>query len=94
MNTLEVETKVENITLAGVIDDANVRLSITRNKGQKVRQISLSATKADVSVNMDWYRESRHINMTVNNCELGDVPMELIIKLLHEMQAVENTEEF
>ena len=91
MSTLNQETVVQNITRTGEIDGANVRLNFSR-ENEKTVQITVNADKAAengmVNVYLDWRAANRHLTIGVNNFDLDDLPMELIEKLLAEMQAV------
>ena len=89
MNTLNQETRVENITMAGVIDGVNVKLSFSR-ENEKVRQITVNASNENGMpvAYLDWQPANQNLTMAAYNCGLDDVPMELIELLLMEMQAV------
>jgi len=94
MNTLlKEESKVENITLTGVIDGANVRLSFSRDNKNPVRQITVNADKTvengtPVNLFVDWQPANRSLTIAAYNCGLDDVPMDLIGKLLAEVRTV------
>jgi len=93
MNTLNQETRVENVTRAGVIEGANVKLQFTRENDKPVRQITVNADMPvengqPISVYIDWQHANRHVTMAASNCTLEDVPIELFDRLLSEMRAV------
>ena len=94
MNTLNQESKVESIALSGVIDGANVKLNYSRENGQKIRQITVHATKqaenGQLNVYIDYQAANNAVNINVHNCGLENVPVELIEGLLLEMQTVDN----
>ena len=89
MSTLNQETRVENITLSGVIDKVSVRLSFSR-ENENVRQITVNANSENGMpvAYLDWQPANQNLTMAAYNCGLNDVPMDLIEQLLAEMKAV------
>ena len=94
MSTLNQESKVENITLTGVIDGADVRLTYSRENDSQIRQIDVHASKPDVNaggqmnVFINWQPVSRSVNINMLNCRLDNALVALVESLLAEMQAV------
>ena len=95
MNTLNHESKVENIALSGTIDGAAVRMNYSRENGKPIRQITVQATKqvdggGQMNVYIDYQLANAGVNINVHNCGLEGVPLGLIEGLLTEMVTVNN----
>jgi hypothetical protein len=94
MSALKQEKRTENITLAGVIDGANVNLNYVRENEKTIQQITVHANEQAVdgrqprTMYISWQAGSISIN--AYNCELDDVPMELIEKLVQEIQEIQD----
>jgi len=95
MSSLSMESKVENITLAGEIEGAMARLTYSRENDNPVKQITVHAVKqtdgdGQMNVYIDYQAANKSVNINVHNCGLDNVPFELIKRLLSEMQEVDN----
>ena len=76
--------------MAGVIDGANVRLVFSQENGGAVQHIAVNADGEGLnSFHINWHAGGRHLTIGVGNCELDDVPFELMNKLLAEMRTVQ-----
>ena len=85
--------KVENITLSGVIEGANVKLTYSRENEKPIRQITVQADKRDsegeqYNVYIDYQLANRSVIINAYNCDLENVPVALIDGILKEMRAV------
>jgi len=91
-----MESKAENITLTGVVADANVKLTYSRENENPIRQIAVHATRqsdesgVQMNVHIDYQLANNGVNFYVHNCGLENIPFDLIELLLAEMQAVIN----
>jgi len=96
MSKLNQESKVENITLSGVVEGANVRITYSRENGD-LTKINANVEKQTVSgmlqhvLYVDWQPISRHVTIAASNCSLDDVPLGLVEKVIAEMQLVHNS---
>jgi len=97
MSNLVLKTKTESFVKEGIVEGANVTLTITRDSERGVQQIIVNATKSSnandnmhqgVNIYMDCQPVNRSININMYGCDLNDAPIDLIQSLLEEMKSV------
>ena len=93
MNTLNQESKIENVTLAGTIDGATVKMTYSRENEKTIKQITARAEKpvengTSLGLFVEYNAANRSVVINAYNAGIGNVPLELIEKVLFEMQVI------